>query len=126
MSASRQQKWLIAFVLTGLAALLYNPQFILLLGYAPEGFGFPPQVKISGAASIGLFLVITLLFFLLTRLIFYLIPMASIEKWRYSAIFTIAALLIFAPFFTSAFDNSALVFLIQLIVFLLIIRLFLS
>ena len=126
-------RWWLAFVCTLLAAIVFSPQVFILTGYASEGAGFNPQVNLSGAPSVGLFLFLALIYFLLVRLIYEWVPLSCYDRWRYATISTVLALLLFAPFLTSIIANlinpngecewTGAIFGVELIVFLLLVRL---
>lgn len=97
-----QGKWWIALLITVIAMLLFSPPTVQGIGSLFEGFGASPQVNYSGSPLISLFIFQSLLFLLITRLIFQLIPAYTTVRWQYAVIATIIAMLVFAPFFTSA------------------------
>lgn len=126
-------RWWLAFACTLLAAIVFSPQVFIATGYVSEGFGFNPQVNLSGAPTVGLFLFLALIYFLLIRLMYEWVPLSCYDRWRYATITTVLALLLFAPFLTSIITNlvspsgecsySGVIFGVELVVFLLLVRL---
>ena len=125
-------KWWVALVTLILAAIVFAPAVFLLVGGASSGLTGNPQVNFSGAPSVWLYLLAALFFFFLLRLLYEWVPIHPNDRWKYTVISTVLALLVFAPFLTSAIvsavggrpgDYNGIIFLVELIIFFLLVRL---
>lgn len=113
-------KWWIALIVAGFSLLFYSPPIVHLLSGM---FFYPTQ---SGAPNISIIIFMSIVYLLIIRLLFEIIPIQDLARWRYSAIITILAIVVYSPFLTSvlgAFIPVEAIFLIEWVIFLFLIRL---
>ncbi len=120
--AYNSTRWWLTLVLTLLALILFSAPLLYL-----STFSYPPASTV-GTGAVGPFLVISLLFLLLARLLFEVLPICNFDRWRYAVIVTILAMLIFSPFLNAIFyqllgDSFWYGYLVQIIVYFLIVQL---
>src|SRR5690606_4464000 len=126
---TNKQKWLLSGIISLIALVVFSPIVVMLLGNLTSN----PLVTYAGSATVGLYLLLSVLFMAIIRLLYEWVDMCSVERWRYALLTMVIALIVFAPFFNSAIllalnggpnlGYSCLIFLIQVIIFFFIIRL---
>lgn len=126
---SSKKKWILALITTLIAFIVFSPLMMILVGNVSDN----PLVTYAGSATIGLYLVLSVLFLALVRLLYEWVEVCGVKRWKYALISMVIALIVFAPFFNSAIllainggpnlGYSFIVFLIQIIIFFFLIRL---